>query len=179
MKLMRRPAQPVIMLALAFLAACTTAKQGGAADESATSVARAERRAPFVRPETLPISEPTMQRTYPTVPLPAADTVKDARATIARLERDARAIAHNTGCSSAHGCRTAAVGVRACGGPRTFIVYCAQSTDTIALMRTLRELERVEQAYNERSGMMGTCEMRLAPQTALVGGVCREKPASP
>jgi hypothetical protein len=107
-----------------------------------------------------------------------SDTGGGERATLARLEREARAIARTSGCSSAGACRTAPVGSRSCGGPRTYIVYCATSTDTVALRRKLRELERAEKAYNEKSGMMSTCEMRIAPATALVGGYCKERPRS-
>jgi hypothetical protein len=98
---------------------------------------------------------------------------------IARLEREARAIAKITGCSTASACRTAPVGAKACGGPRTYLVYCAASTDTVALFRKLRELERAEKARNEKSGMMSTCELRLPPRTVLAGGSCREAPAGP
>lgn len=93
---------------------------------------------------------------------------------IARLEREARAIAKTTGCHSASACRTAPVGARSCGGPRTYLVYCAATTDTVALFRKLRELETAEKAYNEKSGLMSTCEMRIAPRTVLEAGSCRQ-----
>ena len=101
------------------------------------------------------------------------------RAQLARLEREARAIAKATGCSSVSACRTAPVGAKACGGPRSYIVYCAASTDTVALFRKLRELETAEKAYNKKSGMMSTCEFRLPPRTALSGERCTEAPAGP
>ena len=65
-------------------------------------------------------------------------------------------------------------GPRTCGGPRTWLVYCAATTDTVRLMRTLRELERVERAWNARAGVMSTCEMRLAPTPSLTGRSCGE-----
>jgi hypothetical protein len=71
-------------------------------------------------------------------------------------------------------CRTAPVGWRSCGGPRTYLVYCAASTDTVALFRKLAELEKAERAYNLRSGMMSTCEFRMPPTVKLQGGRCRE-----
>lgn len=101
------------------------------------------------------------------------DTLAD-KADIARLESEARAIAKTTGCSSASACRTAPVGSRACGGPRTYIVYCAASTDSAALFAKLAELERAEKAYNTKTGAMSTCEFRMPPKTELSGGSCRE-----
>lgn len=111
--------------------------------------------------------------------LQSRDTVSVDSATVARLEREARAIASTTGCSGSDGCRTAPVGAKACGGPRTYIVYCAATTDTVKLRDKLAELERVENAYNAKSGMMSTCNLQLPPTAALIGGRCTEKPASP
>jgi hypothetical protein len=98
----------------------------------------------------------------------------DDTTNIARLERDARALVRTTGCDAASSCRTAPVGWRGCGGPRTYLVYCSASTDTVALMRTLEELKRAETAYNERESVVSTCEMRLPPNVTAEGGRCVE-----
>src|SRR5687767_11462344 len=50
---------------------------------------------------------------------------------LARMEREARALVRTSGCDAASSCRTAPVGWRACGGPRSYVVYCAASTDTV------------------------------------------------
>ena len=105
-----------------------------------------------------------------------ADSAEGDQPRIPRLEREARAIAKIAGCSSVGACRTAPVGARSCGGPRTYLVYCGASTDTVALFRKLHELEAAEKAYNEKSGLMSTCEMRIAPRTVLDAGSCREVP---
>ena len=97
----------------------------------------------------------------------ANDTVQ-----LARLEREARALAKTDGCAAASACRTAPVGSRGCGGPRTYIAYCAATTDSVALFRKLDELKAAETAYNERAGMLSTCEMRLPPPVAVQGGRC-------
>src|SRR5689334_18641966 len=89
-----------------------------------------------------------------------------------RLEREARALAKTEGCSSASECRTAPVGWRGCGGPRTYVAYCAAATDSVALYRKLAELKAAETAYNERAGMLSTCEMRLPPAVSVQGGRC-------
>jgi hypothetical protein len=107
------------------------------------------------------------------------DTAPDPRPTLARLEQEARALAKTDGCSSAAACRTAPIGWRGCGGPRTYLVYCAASTDTVALFRKLKELENAERDYNAKSGMMSTCEMRMPPGVRLERRSCREAPAGP
>jgi hypothetical protein len=95
------------------------------------------------------------------------------------LEREARALAKTEGCSSVNACRTAPVGWRGCGGPRTYLVYCAASTDSAALFRKLKELEAAERSYNAKSGMMSTCEMRMPPKVTLDGRTCKEVAAGP
>lgn len=98
---------------------------------------------------------------------------------IARLETEARALAKSAGCENSGQCRTAPVGSRACGGPRLYLTYCSLTTDSAALFRKLRELERAEQKYNMEHGMASTCEMRMPPDVALVGGSCRAVSSSP
>jgi hypothetical protein len=94
---------------------------------------------------------------------------------VARLEREARAIANIDGCSSAEQCRAAPVGDRPCGGPRDYIVYCARTTDSAALYHKLAELRQAEIELNKRSGAMSTCEFRMPPETGLSGGSCRAR----
>ena len=96
----------------------------------------------------------------------------DDTARLARLEREARALVSTTGCAAATSCRTAPVGSRGCGGPRSYVVYCPASTDTVALLRKLEELKRAEMEYNEREGVVSTCEMRMPPGVTVQGGSC-------
>jgi hypothetical protein len=107
------------------------------------------------------------------------DTGPDDRPTLARLEREARALAKRDGCSSLSACRTAPVGWRGCGGPRTYLVYCAATTDSVALFRKLAELADAERAYNAKAGMMSTCEFRMPPGIKLEGRSCRETSTGP
>jgi len=104
---------------------------------------------------------------------PSAGDQEWDRSIIQQLERDARRLANTDGCRDVSACRTAPLGVKACGGPRDYIAYCAATTDTVALFRKLQELARAERAYNEKYGIMSTCELRLEPNVALVGQSCR------
>jgi hypothetical protein len=107
----------------------------------------------------------------------APRTSEQARdwAQVEALEREAQAIARASGCTSTSGCRTAPVGNRACGGPRYYIVYCAASTDSAALFAKLDEVSRAENAYNQKYGIMSTCEFRMPPEVTVVGGECRAR----
>jgi hypothetical protein len=106
---------------------------------------------------------------------PRADAGEADTSRIARLEREARAIARADGCTAGE-CRTAPVGHRACGGPRTYIVYCAAHTDSAALFAKLAELARAEDEYNQRNQMASTCEFREPPSTKIENGSCVAAP---
>ena len=103
---------------------------------------------------------------------PSTAGAADDRTGIDSLEQAARALARTSGCDSVSGCRTAPLGWRGCGGPRDYLAYCAASTDTTALFAALERLRRAEMAYNEKSGMISTCEMRMPPSVSLNAGRC-------
>jgi hypothetical protein len=96
-------------------------------------------------------------------------------AQIVALEDQARALVKVNGCSSAAQCRTAAVGSRACGGPRYYLVYCSQTTDSAALFKKLDAVANAERAYNQHYNIVSTCEFRMPPTVALSGASCQSQ----
>jgi hypothetical protein len=105
-----------------------------------------------------------------------ANAQESSQERIQRLEREARALAKAGGCESSADCRAAPVGSRPCGGPRTYLVYCARTTDSVALFGKLDELARAERAHNTQQGLFSTCEFRTPPQVEASGGSCRAIP---
>jgi len=93
---------------------------------------------------------------------------------ILKLEDQAKAIAKVSGCTSGE-CRAAAVGSRACGGPRYYLPYCAKTTDSVSLYRKLDEVAKAEQAYNKKYQIVSSCEFRMPPTVEAVGGSCVAK----
>jgi hypothetical protein len=94
-------------------------------------------------------------------------------AQIVSLEDQAKALVRADGCSSAAQCRTAAVGSKACGGPRYYLVYCSKTTDSAALSRKLDAVASAERAYNQRYNIASTCEFRMPTTVALSGTSCQ------
>lgn len=94
-------------------------------------------------------------------------------AQIVAIENEAKVLAKTDGCSSAGECRTAPVGSKACGGPRYYLVYCSRTTDSTALFRKLDAVATAEREYNTRYKIVSTCEFRLPPHVALIGGSCQ------
>jgi hypothetical protein len=98
-------------------------------------------------------------------------------AQITALENEAKAIVKTDGCSSAGECRTAAVGSRACGGPRYYLVYCSKTTDSAALFKKIEAVAAAEREYNSRYQLVSTCEFRMPPTVGLSGGSCQAQTA--
>jgi hypothetical protein len=109
--------------------------------------------------------------------LPESDTATDA--TLHRLEREAMALARAGGCASADQCRSAPVGNRPCGGPRYYLPYCPLTTDSVALFAKLAELAKAEGEYNQKNGLVSTCEMRMPSELVLTGGSCAFRASPP
>ncbi len=95
------------------------------------------------------------------------------QATVQQLEAEARALAKAEGCASGGQCKAAPVGVKPCGGPRYYLPYCPLTTDERALWAKLEELKRAEEAHNQQTGAISTCEFVTEPPLEVVGGVCR------
>jgi hypothetical protein len=99
-------------------------------------------------------------------------------AQVVALEDQAKALVKAGGCSNASQCRTVPVGSRACGGPRYYLVYCAQTTDSVALYRKLDAVAAAEREYNQRYQLMSTCEFRMPPNITFSGGSCQQAQTS-
>lgn len=161
-------------------AACTHAPSGAATPGDSTSVAPTPSASSSASSST-PSAQPAVPVRDQRAPHPARDTTPDAGATgsragdsahVAALEHAAVALARTTGCSSDGQCRNAPVGVKACGGARYYLKYCAASTDSVALFRALARLDAAERAYNARYHVVSTCQMILPTRPHLVGGAC-------
>ena len=85
------------------------------------------------------------------------------------------ALAKTTGCANASDCQTLPVGRKACGGPRTYVVFCAKSTNVALLKAKIAELDRVELAASKNT--VSDCMMVMAPRVTLSGGACRASSA--
>jgi len=80
-------------------------------------------------------------------------------------------LAKTTGCASASDCQTLPVGRKACGGPRTYVVFCSKSTNVAQLKAKIAELDRLDLAAAKNT--VSDCMMVMQPRVTLSGGACR------
>jgi hypothetical protein len=69
-------------------------------------------------------------------------------------------------------CRLAALGVRPCGGRRTYLAYSLAETDSAALAALVAVYDRLDRERNEAQGLVSTCELMMPPSLALENGRC-------
>jgi hypothetical protein len=81
-------------------------------------------------------------------------------------------LAGDGSCDELSECATLAVGSKACGGPSSYIVYCASAIDEAALIEKVDEYTQLEQDYNLANDIVSTCEDEPEPDVELVDGVC-------
>jgi len=107
-----------------------------------------------------------------TPPASAVSSEESDRKAIEKLEAEARSIAKTDGCVASSDCRAAPIGVRGCGGPRDFIVYCAKTTDSASLARKIASADSAESAFNLKYKIGSTCELRMPPAVQASNGIC-------
>lgn len=85
---------------------------------------------------------------------------------------EARELVVATGCSTVERCDALPMGVRACGGPQEYVVFCRDTTDVPALESRLGEIDRIEHGYNVACGIASICILVAAPELVLNDGRC-------
>ncbi len=111
-----------------------------------------------------------------TLALPACGgTCSDVDVELRTKKETARALAVEKGCAVVEGCDALPMGVRACGGPQEFVVFCRDSTDLAALEATLADIDRLEHGFNLACGIGSTCILVVRPELILVEGRCEPR----
>lgn len=98
--------------------------------------------------------------------LPTGDQSAD-RAALDSAYRVVRSLAAGGTCADGS-CAALPVGAKACGGPSSYVSYCPTSPDAARLRAAADEVTRAERAFNERYGVMSTCEVTAPPANCRV-----------
>lgn len=91
---------------------------------------------------------------------------------LAELEQEIQAIIEPPTASNLAQCQAIAFGAKACGGPKTYLIYSTAQTDEARLRTLVNEYNRLDAERNERLGLGSDCALVVQPDVALVGGQC-------
>jgi hypothetical protein len=75
-------------------------------------------------------------------------------------------------CSSPAVCRTLPLGSKPCGGPRRYLVYSLDVTDSARLAADAARYNQAEARRNREEGLVSDCSMLLPPQVSCVSRKC-------
>jgi len=87
------------------------------------------------------------------------------RATVMRLIGEPMA-------TSVAQCRLTAFGAKPCGGPRTYLVYSTEATDSTRLARAVAMYTSEDARLNQELGRASDCRLVMPPQITFAAGRC-------
>ena len=93
-------------------------------------------------------------------------------ARLERMEDEIHALIGDPLCSDSTDCRFIAFGSKACGGPRTYLIYSISTVDTVELSKRVREHNEYEALLNRRYGVISTCGVPNPPDLGCRDGRC-------
>ncbi|MEO7493835.1 MAG: hypothetical protein ABIT83_19040 [Massilia sp.] len=76
-------------------------------------------------------------------------------------------------CTESSQCRSLALGARACGGPQSYIAWSSATTAEAPLRALADRYQREQQAANQASGAISTCQFMVDPGAVCQAHVCR------
>ena len=69
-------------------------------------------------------------------------------------------------------CRLIAFGAKPCGGPRAYLVYSMETTDSTRLARAVAMYTSEDARLNRELGRTSDCQMVTPPQVTFAAGQC-------
>ncbi len=69
-------------------------------------------------------------------------------------------------------CRLTAIGAKPCGGPRAYLVYSIEATDSLDLARVVEAFTSEDARMNRVLGLASDCGLVSPPQITFTAGQC-------
>jgi len=69
-------------------------------------------------------------------------------------------------------CKKVGLGHKPCGGPSSYLIYSTAGLDEARLLEKVSLYNQLDQAQQQRLGLVSDCAVVPEPAVALVGGVC-------
>lgn len=88
------------------------------------------------------------------------------------LEKEIKAMIEPPTATHLDQCQVIAFGSKACGGPKTYLIYSTARTDERRLRTLVNEYNRLDAERNERLDLVSDCMLLGPPDVQLAGGQC-------
>jgi hypothetical protein len=106
----------------------------------------------------------------------------DPKGQMKMLAEEISTMTHNRSCKQLSECRTVALGARACGGPKRYVVYSVNNVNETDLLVKASSYNSYDQQLNGDSNTVGTCDVLMPPKLGCQKNLCVQfaaKPGSP
>lgn len=91
---------------------------------------------------------------------------------LGRLREQVAGLMREPVCAETADCKTLPFGAKACGGPKTYLVYSLKTTDVPLLESTVEKYNRQEAAQNRETGAVSDCMFVSEPRVSCVKSRC-------
>jgi hypothetical protein len=102
----------------------------------------------------------------------AAPDVTELKTNETRLKSDIAKLNGNLSCKQDSDCAFLEVGAKACGGPRSYLIYSKANDKADILKRKANELTDNDKSLNKAQRTMSTCMALLPPEVRCVNLKC-------
>lgn len=92
-----------------------------------------------------------------------------------QLSKEIQEFAKNKTCAGGDDCKTMAMGSKACGGPRSYIIYALSKTDEKQLSEKVKQYTDLEKELNIKYNRVSDCSLLIPPTVDCLNGVCASK----
>ena len=103
-----------------------------------------------------------------------SDSGRDYRTELDDLNIQIQTLIEDLSCNADDDCYTIAYGSKACGGPKTYLIYSSLATDVENLESLVEEYNQLEGEYNAEEDVISTCEIAMEPEISCTDGTCQE-----
>jgi hypothetical protein len=92
-----------------------------------------------------------------------------------QMGKEIEEFAKNKACTNGDGCKTMAVGAKACGGPTHYIIYSLSKTDEKQLAERVKQYSDFQKELNIKYNRTSDCLFLQPPSVDCLNGVCVSK----
>ncbi|MGB3541344.1 hypothetical protein [Rubrivirga sp.] len=101
------------------------------------------------------------------------DDLEDYRTLRAAAVADLEGAIGTPSANGARSCLVLPVGVKACGGPSSFVAYSTETAEVPVLLGLAKRIADLDDAANAQFQLASDCSVLFAPPAVLEDGMCR------
>ena len=115
------------------------------------------------------------EKVNPRLPDDAVNNEQSNQANLKKLKKEIDREIGKPRAKRLNQCRVIAFGAKACGGPKSYLIYSTLQTNENKLKRLVNQYNSIEEKINKETDAMSDCMFIEEPKVSLVNGMCKTK----